>query len=126
MALMSIVSCSKSDQAKTEILTVITTRSTALNTRDLPQYISVLSQQYNDKGKDFTRLKESLEHNFRDFENIFYEADPPGITINGSQAEAISSYRMKVRVRGKDLALNGSEHLRLTKEPGGWKIIAGI
>jgi hypothetical protein len=85
-----------------------------------------VSQQYNDKGKGFTRLKESLEHNFRDFENISYEADPPAITINGSQAEAISNYRMKVRVRGKDLALNGSERLRLTKEPGGWKIIAGI
>jgi len=33
---------------------------------------------------------------------------------------------MKVRLRGKELALNGTERLALIKEPEGWKIIAGI
>jgi hypothetical protein len=125
-ALLFTAGCNGPDRKNTEVITVITTRAAALNSRDLPRYLSVVSLQYNDKGKSFARLKESLEKNFRDFEELSYEADPPNITIDGTRAEAVSNYRMKVRVRGREIALNGIEHLRLAKEPGGWKIIAGI
>jgi ketosteroid isomerase-like protein len=126
MALLFTTACSKSDQDQAEIVTLITTRSAALNSKDLAKYISVVSLEYNDKGKDFSRLKADLEKNFKNLEQLSYEADQPAIIINGNQAAATGSYRMKVRVRGKELALNGSEHLRFRKEPGGWKIIAGI
>lgn len=125
-ALLFTAACSKSDQDKTEILSLIATRSAALNSKDLARYVSVVSPEYNDKGKDFTRLKTDLEKNFNTMKQLSYEADQPAITINGNQAAATGSYRMKVHVRGRELALNGKEHLRLRKEPGGWKIIAGI
>jgi hypothetical protein len=125
-ALLFTAGCSRPGREHAEVITVITTRAAALNSRDLPRYVSVVSLQYSDKGNNYAQLKESLEKNFRDFEELSYEADPPSITIDGNSAEAVSNYRMKVRVRGKEILLNGIEHLRLAKEPGGWKIIAGI
>lgn len=126
VALLLASGCSRPDQDRLEILKALATRSSALNSRDMPQYLSVVSPKYNDKGKDFIQLKESLEKNFRDFAHISYEADEQSITVAGNSAEVVGSYRMKVQVRGKEMTLNGTEHLRLVREPEGWKIIAGI
>jgi hypothetical protein len=52
--------------------------------------------------------------------------DTPSITVEGGRAESTVSYRMKILLRGKEMTLNGIEHLKLAKEPEGWKIIAGI
>ncbi len=125
-ALLLVSGCSSPDREQGRILQTLATRADALNKRDLPQYISVVSTQYNDKGKNLARLRESLEKNFRDFEQISYEQGAPSITVDGTTAGAVGSYRMKIRVRGKEMTLNGTEHLRLVKEPDGWKIIAGI
>lgn len=126
VALLLASGCSRSGRERSEILQAITTRANALNSRDMSRYISVVSPHYLDKGKNFVQLKGSLEDNFRDFEQISYEAGTQTITIAGNSAESVGSYRMKVRMRGKEMTLNGTEHLRLVKEPEGWKIIAGI
>ena len=126
VALLLASGCSRSDRERSEILHALATRADALNSRDMPQYISVVSSHYSDKGKDFAQLKENLGENFRDFEQFSYEAGTPSVTVAGNSAESVGSYRMKVRVRGKDMTLNGVERLRLVKEPEGWKIIAGI
>ena len=126
VALLLASGCSRSDRERSEILQILTTRANALNSRNMSQYISVVSPHYNDKGKNFAQLKGSLEKNFRDFEQLSYEADTPTVTVAGNSAESVGSYHMKVRVRGKEMALNGTERLRLIKEPEGWKIIAGI
>lgn len=118
--------CSDTSREQGEILQALAVRSTALNSRDVAQYISIVSRHYNDKGTDFIRLKEGLEKNFREVERLAYDADSPSITVTGSSAEATGSYRMKVMVKGKEMTLNGIEHLRLAKEQEGWKIIAGI
>ena len=118
--------CNSSDREQKEIREIIATRARTLNSRNLPEYLSVVSRQYNDKGKDFAQLKESLERNFRNFEQLRYEAGAPSISVDGARAEVASSYRMKVQVRGKEMTLNGTEHLKLAKEPEGWKIVAGI
>jgi hypothetical protein len=97
-----------------------------LNSRNISHYVSVISPHYNDKGKNFIQLKESLEKNFRDFEQLSYEPGTRSITVAGDHAESVASYRMKVQMRGKEITLNGTEHIRLAKEPEGWKIIAGI
>ncbi|MEI7818307.1 MAG: hypothetical protein WCI45_14070 [Desulfuromonadales bacterium] len=118
--------CSHSDTDKSEIIQTLSIRANALNSRDLSSYFSVISLQFNDKGKDFSQLKKDLEKNFSDFKQISYEAGTPAITISGASAKTVGNYRMKVLVRGKEIALNGIEHIQLAKEPGGWKIIAGI
>lgn len=122
----ALVGCSTSGEDLQELENVIIIRAAALNSRDLSRYISVISDSYSDKGKQFNQLKNSLEANFRQYEAISFVAEKPAITIYGSRAEAVSHYRMKVRMRGKEFDFNGTEHLKLVKEPGGWKIIAGI
>lgn len=124
--LLFLLGCNNQDQERRKIIETLAARSKALNSRDISLYISTLSPHYSDKGKNFAQLKENLEKNFRDYEQLSYEASAPTITINGAGAESINSYRMKVLVRGKEMTLNGTEHLRLAKEQDGWKIIAGI
>ncbi len=125
-ALLFVSGCSNPERERHEILNILSTRANALNSRDVSKYISVVSPHYSDKDKNFLQLKASLEKNFKDFEQLTYVAGTASITVNGNSAETVSSYRMKVRVRGKEMTLNGTEHLRLVKEPEGWKIIAGI
>lgn len=127
LALLVLISgCSDTGRDRGDILQTLAVRSAALNSRDVSRYISVVSRRYNDKGKDFIRLKEELEKNFREIERLSYAADTPSITVTGTSAEATGNYRMKVMVKRKETTLNGIEHLRLVKEPEGWKIIAGI
>jgi hypothetical protein len=126
LLLVTVTGCSRSDREHSEIRQTLMIRDGALNARDVSRYISVISRQYNYNGKNFIRLKECVEKNFRDFELISYKAGTPSINLNGTSAETVGSYRMKIRVRGKDMSLNGTEHFRLVKEPEGWKIIAGI
>lgn len=126
LALILSAGCSRSDHNRDEIRQVVCIRAAALNSRDISRYVSVVSLRYNDKGKDFTGVRNTLEKNFRDFEQISYEADPPEITVDGSSARSVTSYRMRVQVRGKEMILNGTERLRLAKEPEGWKIVEGL
>jgi hypothetical protein len=127
--LLCAAGCSTPDttnRERGEIIKVLEIRGAALNTKNLPRYVAVISHSYNDKGKDFTRLTEELKNNFAKFDRIAYEADTPSITVNGATADAAATYRMKVVVQGKELSLKGTERLRLAREPEGWKIIAGI
>ncbi len=89
-------------------------------------YVSIISPRYNDKGKTFQQLKEKLAADFRDYERLSYTSEKPDITITGNQAETTGTYRMKIRIRGKEFEFSGTEHLKLAKEPDGWKIIAGM
>lgn len=125
-ALFFVAGCSRSEQDNSGVLQALATRTEALNNRNVASYIAVISPQYNDKGKSFTILKDNLEKSFSDCEQIVYEAGTPSIHIAGNRAESTGSYRMRVRLRGKEMTLNGTEHLTLAKEPKGWKIIAGI
>ena len=118
--------CSDPARERQEIHKTLATRTNALNSRDISLYLSVVSIHYSDKGKNFAQLKESLEMNFRDFEQISYEPGPPTIAVDGDTAGSTGGYRMKAKVRGKEMTLDGTEHIRLAKEPEGWKIIAGI
>ncbi|MFZ2950467.1 MAG: nuclear transport factor 2 family protein [Desulfuromonadaceae bacterium] len=125
-ALLPVSGCSRPEREHSDIIQTLTTRANAINSRNVPRYLSVVSIRYSDKGKTFAHLRESLEKNFRDFEQISYEPGTPAITVDGTTADTACSYRMKIQVRGKEMTLNGTEHLRLSKEPEGWKIIAGI
>lgn len=126
MVMFLAAGCSKAERDQQEIQKTLSKRSNALNSKDLSQYVSAISIRYNDKGKDFKQIKESVEKNFSDFEQISFISDIPTIKVNGNSAESISNYRMKVFVHGKETLLNGTEHLRLEKENDGWKIVSGI
>ena len=126
LTLIPASGCSDTVRDNSDILHTLSTRAEALNSQNLGQYLSVVSPHYSDKGKNFTQLAESQKSNFKKFERISYEADRPTITVTGSSAVSVGSYRIKAVMQGKEVALAGTEQMRLVKEPGGWKIIEGI
>ncbi len=118
--------CSPSESDRQAVTDVLEIRSKALNTRDTTLYFSVISKDYNHKGTDISGLKDRVSGNFNAFESLSYQPDEKTITIRWKSAEADGTYRMRAVVRGKEITLDGTEHLKLKKEPGGWKIIAGL
>lgn len=124
--LFFVSGCSTSAREQKEILQVLAVRADALNSRDVARCLSVVSRQYNYNGKDYRHLEESLKTDFSGISNLSYEPDRPRISVNGSRAESVTGYRMKVVSQEKEVKLNGTEHLTLAREPGGWKIVAGI
>lgn len=105
---------------------VLARRASALNHRDLPLYLSIISPTYHDKEKDFTAQKRVLESNFRSFSTISYRSWDRTVTISGDQATASARYDLRVFVRGTPLTLSGREEIHFTREAGGWKISSGL
>jgi hypothetical protein len=118
--------CRSALDEKAAVTEVLEVRSKALNSRDITLYFSVISKNYRHKDKDFVGLKDSLSGNFKTFESLSFQPGEKNISIHGKNAEADGTYRMKVVVRGKEMVLDGVEHLILVKEHEGWKIIAGL
>lgn len=118
--------CGVQEKDRRAIAQVIESRSRALNSRDIPLYLSSVSPDYFDKGRDFPHLKESITSNFNNIEKLSYQPLEHTISISGNRAVAAGTYRMKIITRGKELVLDGSEHIRFARGAEGWKIIAGL
>lgn len=129
-ALLSVVvfmaACAPSQTDKAQILLVMQARSQAINTRNINLYRTIISPAYSDKGKNRVQLQDGLEAGFKNYDSVFYQADEQKIAVKGKQAEVTGSYRMKIVIRGKEMVLDGKEHLILAKEHDGWKIVAGL
>ena len=125
-AVALMTACGPSQAEKEQIQRVMQTRAQALNTRSINLYLTVISPAYSDKGKDRVQLQDGLEAGFKIYDSVVYRADEQNVKIKGKQAEVTGTYRMKVVIRGKEMVLDGKEHLLLTKEADGWKIIAGL
>lgn len=121
-----MTSCGPSQAEKDQILRVMQLRAQAMNSRNINQYLTVISPAYSDRGKDLAQLRDGLEAGFKIYDSVYYQADEQKITIKGKQAEVTGTYRMKVVIRGKEMVLDGKEHLVLAKESDGWKIISGL
>lgn len=124
LALMT--GCGPSAAEKEQVLRVVRTRAQALNARNPAQYLTIVSPAYNDKGKDLAKLRDRLEAGFKVYESVSYQADEQNVEIKGKRAVVNGTYRLKVVIRGREMVLDGKEHLTLSKEPDGWKIIAGL
>ena len=125
-AVLLLTACGPSQAEKEQIQRVMQVRAQAMNARNINQYMTVISPAYSDRGKDLAQLKDGLETGFKVYDSLSYQANEQKITIKGKQAEVKGSYRMKVVIRGKEMVLDGKEHLLLSKEADGWKIIAGL
>ena len=121
-----ITACSPSQAERAQILLVMQARSQAINTRNINLYRTIISPAYSDKGKNRVQLQDGLEAGFKIYDSVYYQADEQKIAVKGKQAEVTGSYRMKIVIRGKEMVLDGKEHLILAKEHDGWKIVAGL
>lgn len=125
-AVALMTACGPPQAEMEQIQRVMQVRAQALNTRNINLYLTVISPVYSDKGKDRAQLQDGLEAGFKIYDSVVYQADEQKVKIKGKQAEVTGSYRMKVVIRGKEMVLDGKEHLLLSKESDGWKIIAGL
>ena len=102
-------------------------RTKALNTRDLTLYFSVISSTYHDeKGRDFSRIREDLSAGFITYDSVLYQPDEQTLRVHGKWAELKGTYRMKLVIHGRQVLLDGKERMVLMKEAGGWKITSGL
>ena len=120
---LGITGCGADRKAVEELMSK---RAQALNSRDVKLYQSLISRNYQDKGKDFAGKSAEITSTFASFEQIAYRSLDRRITISNSDAKVTGSYTMKVTVKGRPLELGGTEIIRLTKESDGWKITGGI
>lgn len=118
--------CADTATEQDKVRQLLMVRSQALNNRNLQLYLTTISAQYSDHGRDFAAMRDSLEASFKVFERVSYQAGEQKVEIQGPKAEVSGEYRMKVVIRGREMSLDGKEHIRLAKEAGGWKIIAGL
>lgn len=125
-AVALLTACGPSQAEKEQILRVMQVRAQAMNSRNINLYLTVISPAYSDRGKELAQLKDGLEAGFKVYDSLTYQANEQKITIKGRQAEVTGTYRMKVVIRGREMVLDGKEHLLLSKEADGWKITAGL
>jgi len=123
---MLMIGCDGQSADRQALHSVALQRQQALRNKDINLYLTLLSHDYLDKGQDFTAKKKELESNFALFDQIDYRSDGFTIDIKGNSADISGTYGLKVVIRGKTLKLEGKETLRLKKESGGWKIVAGL
>ncbi|WP_198134498.1 nuclear transport factor 2 family protein [Geotalea uraniireducens] len=123
---MLMIGCDGQSADRQALHSVALQRQQALRNKDINLYLTLLSHDYLDKGQDFTAKKKELESNFALFDQIDYRSDGFTIDIKGNSADISGTYGLKVVIRGKTLKLEGKETLRLKKEFGGWKIVAGL
>lgn len=121
-----LTGCGPSQIEKDQVLQVLQVRAQALNSRNLKLYLKVVSPEYSDRGKHFQELQDSLDAGFKIYDSVSYQSDAQQVTIDGKQAEVTGRYRLKVVIRGKEMVLDGKEHLKLAKGADGWKITAGL
>ncbi|OGT98369.1 MAG: hypothetical protein A2X80_14575 [Geobacteraceae bacterium GWB2_52_12] len=101
-------------------------RSQALNGRNLPLYLNVVSPEYHDKGKNYSALVAEVAAGFKSRGTTAYQAGNYTVAVSGNRAEVRGDYRMKVAVGGREVVLDGVEHIILNREAGVWKITAGL
>lgn len=123
---LGLTGCGPSRAEKDQVLQVLQLRAQALNSRDLKLYLKVVSPDYSDRGKHFQELRDSLNAGFKIYDSVSYRSEAQQVKIDGKQAEVTGKYRLKVVIRGKEMVLDGKEHLKLVKGADGWKITAGL
>ncbi len=126
LVVVLMFACTGQSADRQALQSVAIQRQQALRNKDLNLYLTLLSRDYQDKGRDFAAKKKELESNFALFDRIEYRSDGYTIVINGDRATISGSYGLEVVIGGKTLKFAGKETLRLKKEPGGWKIVAGL
>lgn len=121
-----MTACNPQHSEKAKVMRVLQVRAQAINARNIDLYLTIISPDYSDKGKNMSQLQDGLETGFKIYDSANYQADEQKVIFKGNKAEVTGSYRLKVVIRGREMVLAGQEHLVLTRESGDWKIVAGL
>jgi len=122
--IFSFVTCQASEEEK--IHQVLNRRGEALQKKDLSLYLSCISETYQDKEEDLSRLQKRVDGYFKSFEQIEYSNWDRSIHIEGMTARAVQQFHLEVKRGGQNKHYSGTEALFLKKERGEWKIVKGL
>lgn len=122
--LLTLTFCSSSPQD--EIGEVLKRRERALEQGDLALYLSCVSKDYQDKGKDFSVVGKKVARSIDSLKGIKLSFSDRSIYINGDIATVYQKVELSVDTSGKKKHFSDRERLTLAKEEGGWKIIKGL
>lgn len=109
-----------------KIVEVLDLREKALEGEDSHLYISVVSKDYEHRGKRLSELQTTLKETFRVFDNIRYEAWDRKISYYGNYAMVVQSYRLEANLMGEPRVDSGTEQFEMVPEAEGWRIIKGL
>lgn len=122
--ILFLLACQVSEEEK--IYQLLNRRQEALQKRDLSLYLSCISDAYQDKEEDFSRLQKRIEGYFKTFDRISYSSWDRSIQIDGEIAIVLQSFHLEAEKGGKENRYSGKEVLFLKKEGKEWKIIKGL
>jgi len=124
LPILFLLACQVSEEEK--IYQLLNRRQEALQKRDLSLYLSCISNAYQDKEEDFSRLQKRIEGYFKTFDRISYSSWDRSIQIDGETAIVLQPFYLEVEKGGKGNRYSGKEVLFLKKEGKEWKIIKGL
>jgi ketosteroid isomerase-like protein len=124
LPILFLLACQVSEEEK--IYQLLNRRQEALQKRDLSLYLSCISNAYQDKEEDFSRLQKRIERYFKTFDRISYSSWDRSIQIDGETAIVLQSFHLEAEKGGKENRYSGKEVLFLKKEGKEWKIIKGL
>jgi len=125
-ALFSLAACSNSSADREAVSLVATGRYQALAARNVGLYLTLLSRNYRDNGKDYNKKAGELADTLVNSDGLAYQGAIEEIDVTGDHAVVRGSYTMRVRIKGQTLALQGEDTIRLQRETGGWRITGGL
>lgn len=126
VALFALAACSNSSADRGAVSLVATGRYRALAARDVGLYLTYLSRDYRDNGKDYNEKARELADALVNSDGLAYQGTIEEVDVTGDRAAVRGSYTMRVRIKGQTLALQGEETIRLQREAGGWRITGGL
>ncbi len=109
-----------------EIKEILVQREKALETRNLSQYLEIISPSYGNKRAVYKSLKEKIVQNFELFDKIEFTTTRQSIYVQGNSATVIQHYTLSFETPQGKKSLAGEERLLLHPEKNGWKIIGGL
>lgn len=124
LPILFLLACQVSEEEK--IYQLLIRRQEALQKRDLSLYLSCISNAYQDKEEDFSRLQKRIEGYFKTFDRISYSSWDRSIQIDGETAIVLQPFHLEAEKEGKGNRYSGKEVLFLKKEGKEWKIIKGL
>jgi hypothetical protein len=126
LSILIISGCQGNNADRAAIETILKQRQQALSTRDSRLYLSLISRDYMDKGVDYQAKTAELVKTLASFDKIEYRSTDLRIDLGAGKATVTANYGLKVTTRGKELKMSGKEEIKLRKEDGGWRIVAGL
>lgn len=126
VALFVLAACSNGTADREAVSLVAASRYQALATRNVGLYLTLLSRNYHDKGKDYDRKARELADSLVNSDGFACQGSIEEIDVTGDHAVVRGAYTMRVRIKGQQLALQGNETILLQREAGGWRITGGL